>query len=179
MTASTISLKASADDQRIAKLAALAIVLSIAEAAIPSPVPGVKPGLANIVTLIVLQRLGLRAAVWVALLRVTVSSLFLGTFLSPGFVLSFSGALASLAVLAVAIHLPERWFGALSHSVLAAFAHLAAQLAVVYFWLIPTTSLGYLIPIFALAALVFGAANGFVAMRFMANVPNSNPPAHA
>jgi heptaprenyl diphosphate synthase len=66
----------------------------VVEAAIPSPLPGVKPGLANIVTLVVLQRLGMRAAVWVSLLRVVAGSLILGTFLSPSFVLSLCGALA-------------------------------------------------------------------------------------
>lgn len=39
-------------DRAIAALAAIAIGIQILEAAIPSPVPGIKPGLANIVTLI-------------------------------------------------------------------------------------------------------------------------------
>ena len=44
MTRSVIELPVSADDRRIAGLAAVAIGLTLAEAAIPSPVPGVKPG---------------------------------------------------------------------------------------------------------------------------------------
>ena len=51
----------SAEDHRIARLAAAAIGLSLIDAAIPTPLPGVKPGLANIVTLIVLARCGWRA----------------------------------------------------------------------------------------------------------------------
>ena len=39
------------EDHHIAKLAAIAIALHMVEAVIPSPIPGVKPGLANIVTL--------------------------------------------------------------------------------------------------------------------------------
>ncbi|MGB2833052.1 MAG: Gx transporter family protein, partial [Methylotenera sp.] len=42
------------EDHRIAKLAAFAIALHMIEAVIPSPLPGVKPGIANIVTLYVL-----------------------------------------------------------------------------------------------------------------------------
>lgn len=163
MIPSVIKLPATADDHRIAQLAAVAIGLSLAEAALPSPLPGVKPGLANIVTLLVLQRFGWRAAVWVSLLRVVAGSLLLGSFLSPGFILAFSGALFSLAALWLASRLPADWFGPVSHSILAAFAHIAAQLAVVYFWLIPHAGVLYLTPVFAAAALLFGISNGLVA----------------
>ena len=53
-TPATIDLPVTADDRRVAMLAAVAIGLSLAEAVILSPLPGVKPGLANIVVLIVL-----------------------------------------------------------------------------------------------------------------------------
>ena len=62
MTPSTIELTPTAEDRRIARHAAAAIVLTVAEAAIPLPLPGVKPGLANIVTLVVLARWGWREA---------------------------------------------------------------------------------------------------------------------
>jgi heptaprenyl diphosphate synthase len=172
MTHSIIKLPASPDDHRIARLAAFAIGLSLAEAALPSPLPGVKPGLANIITLLVLQRFGWRAAAWVSLLRVVAGSLLLGTFLTPGFVLSFSGAMLSLIVLGIACKLPSSVFGPVSHSILAAFAHIAAQLGVVYFWLIPHAGVLYLAPVFAAAALLFGIVNGLVAARLL------DPPRH-
>ncbi|MBZ0104558.1 MAG: Gx transporter family protein [Sulfuricella denitrificans] len=167
MTHSVIKLPASTDDHRIARLAAFAIGLSLAEAALPSPLPGVKPGLANIITLLVLQRFGWRAAAWVSLLRVVAGSLLLGTFLSPGFILSFSGGLLSLLVLGAACRLPANFFGPVSHSILAAFAHIAAQLGVVYFWLIPHAGVLYLAPVFATAALLFGIVNGLIAARLL------------
>ncbi|MDP2759585.1 MAG: Gx transporter family protein [Sideroxyarcus sp.] len=148
-------------------MAAVALGLTVLENAIPSPLPGVKPGLANIITLIVLARFGWRAAAWVSLLRVVAGSLLFGNFLAPGFFLSLAGALLSLFVLAFARHLPPRWFGAVTHSILAAFAHIAGQMSVVYLWLIPHAGIAYLIPIFATAALVFGTVNGLVAARFM------------
>jgi heptaprenyl diphosphate synthase len=165
MTRSVINLPATPEDHRIARMAALAIGLSLMEAALPSPLPGVKPGLANIVTLVMLQRYGWRAAAWVSLLRVVAGSLLLGGFLSPSFVLSFCGAWASLGVLALACRLPGNWFGPVSHSILAAFAHIGAQLAVVYLWLIPHAGVLYLVPVFAAAALLFGIINGLVAGR--------------
>lgn len=137
------------------------------EAVIPSPLPGVKPGIANIVTLFVLFQYGFATAAWVSLLRVFASSLLLGQFLSPTFVLSLSGALLSLAALFFAQHLPKKYFSAISLSIFAAFAHIAGQLLVVWLWLIPHTGVVYLIPVFALAALVFGLINGLVTLKLI------------
>jgi heptaprenyl diphosphate synthase len=172
MTALTIKLATTAVDHHIARMAALALGLSMLEAAIPSPLPGVKPGLANIVTLIVLTRYGWRMAAWVSLLRVLAGSLLMGSFLTPGFFLSLSGALCSIAMLAVSQFLPTRWFGPVTHSIFGAFAHIAGQLLLVYFWLIPHTGLAYLIPIFATAALLFGTVNGLIAAHYL-DAPNT------
>jgi heptaprenyl diphosphate synthase len=157
------------DDHRIARHAAAAIVLTVAEAAIPLPLPGVKPGLGNIITLVVLARWGWRDAAWVALLRVLVGSLLLGQFLAPGFFLSLAGALLSLAVLGLASRLPRRWFGPVSHSILAAFAHIGGQLIVARLWLVPHDGVFFLVPVFALASTVFGLVNGLVAARLLAD----------
>jgi len=168
-----INLDASTEDHRIAKLAAAALGLTLLEAALPSPLPGVKPGLANIITLIVLTRFGWRAAAWVSLLRVVAGSLLLGTFLSPSFILSFSGAVARLALLALAQTLPARFFGPVTHSILAALAHFAGQFAVVYFWLIPHAGVINLVPIFAAAALIFGTVNGIAAATLLTRLPET------
>lgn len=167
MTRSTIEITTTADDHKIARLAALAIGLHLAEAVFPSPLPGVKPGIANIVTLYVLYRFDFATAVWVSLLRVVAGSLLLGNFLSPSFVLSLSGTLLSLTALRLAMHFPRAHFGPVSLSVLAAFAHIAGQLLVVRLWLIPHAGVAYLIPLFAAAALFFGVINGMIAARLL------------
>lgn len=168
MTRSAIELPVTADDRRIAWLTALAIGLTLAEAAIPSPIPGVKPGLANIVILLVLLQVGWRAAAWVSALRVLAGGLLLGSLFAPGFWLSASGALVSLSVLALARHLPRRYFGPVSLSVLAAFGHIGGQLALAGWWLLPSAALIKLLPVFAAAALVFGAVNGVIVARLLA-----------
>ena len=175
MTRSPIDLVATADDHRVARYAAAAIALSVVEAAIPMPLPGVKPGLANIIVLVVLARYGWRDAVWVSLLRVVAGSLLLGQFLAPGFFLALAGALASLMALGVAMHLPVRAFGPVTQSLAAAFAHIAGQLVVARLWLVPHDGLWLLAPFFALAALVFGLANGLAAARLLEEV--GEPPA--
>jgi heptaprenyl diphosphate synthase len=168
MTRSAIELPVTRDDRRIARLAALAIGLTLAEAAIPSPVPGVKPGLANIVILLVLLQHGWRAAAWVSALRVLAGGLLLGSLFAPGFWLSAAGAFASLLVLGLARHLPSRHFSPVSLSVLAAFGHIGGQLALAGAWLLPGAALFKLLPVFAVAALIFGAVNGVIVARLLA-----------
>jgi len=163
-----IELPVHADDRRIARLAALAIGLTLAEAAIPSPIPGVKPGLANIVILLVLLQHGWRAAAWVSALRVLAGGLLLGTLLAPGFWLATAGAMVSLLVLALAQHLPKRYFGPVSLSVLAALGHIGGQLALAGWWLLPSVALIKLLPVFAAAAVIFGAMNGVIVARLLA-----------
>jgi len=169
MTHSIIEIETTTDDHRVAKLAALAIGLHLIESIVPSPLPGVKPGIANIVTLFVLYKFDFATAAWVSLLRVFASSMLLGQFLSPTFILSLSGALTSLLVLAIAIKLPKKWFGPVSLSIFAAFAHIAGQLIVVRLWLIPHAGVAYLIPIFAAAALLFGVINGLITAKLLDN----------
>lgn len=171
MTASTIELPITPDDRRIARYAAAAIALTVAEAAFPSPLPGVKPGLANIVVLIVLARHGWRDAAWVSLLRVFAGSLLIGQFLSPGFFLALTGALTSLGALALAVRLPARWFGPVTASILAAFAHISGQLLLARLWLVPHDGVFYLVPVFAASALVFGIVNGLIAAKFLKESP--------
>ena len=157
------------EDHQVAKLAAFAIALHMIEAVIPSPLPGVKPGIANIITLFVLYQYGFATAAWVSILRVFASSLLLGQFLSPTFALSLGGASFSLGILWLAMRLPKHYFGPVSLSILAAFGHIAGQLIIVRLWLIPHAGISYLIPIFATAALFFGLINGLITARLIAS----------
>jgi len=164
-----IRLHVTEEDRRIAKLAALAVGLTLAESALPTPLPGVKPGLANIVILMVMLNHGLKAASWVMLIRLLAGSLMLGTFLSPGFWLASAGAMASMCVLFLVRYLPPALFGAVSFSVLMAFAHVCGQLLLAKLWFFAEADISPLIPVFALGALVFGSANGLIVASLIAD----------
>lgn len=167
MQANQLILHPNHEDHHIARLAAYAILLHVMEAMIPSPLPGVKPGIANIVVLYVLYRDGWKACAWVSLLRVLAGSLVLGSFLTPTFMLSLSGAVSSLLCLGLAQFLPKKYFGPLSLSMLAALAHMAGQLVLVRCWLIPSAGIVYLLPLLMSFALLFGLLNGVITARLL------------
>lgn len=154
-----------AADWRVARLAALASAVHVLEAAFPSPVPGIKPGLANVIVIAALLDYGYATAAAVSLLRVVVGALLAGSFLGPGFALSLSGALASLAALALVQWAAPRAFGAVGLSLIAAFAHLGGQFALARTLLIGHPALDLLLPVLAGAALVTGVVNGVLAGR--------------
>ena len=152
------------NDHRIAWLAALAIAIHIMESSLPSPVPGIKPGLSNVITIIVLIRLGWNAAAWISIMRVLCGSIILGTFLSPTFIMSLTGAVCSMIVLYAGTRLPGTGFGPVGYSVLAALAHMAGQFTVAYYLFIPHPALLHLFPVLITAALIFGVISGIITL---------------
>lgn len=161
-------------ERQLALFAALAISVHIVEAGIPSPLPGVKPGLANAVTLIVLLRYGLAAAAWVSLLRVIGGSLLLGTFLGPTFVLSLGGALGALVTLALGERFAGGMLGPVGHACLAALAHTGAQLLIARGLFIPHDGLWTLAPALLAFALTAGVLTGIIAAAILGQLERND-----
>ncbi|MCG8435883.1 MAG: Gx transporter family protein [Gammaproteobacteria bacterium] len=159
------------EERLIANFAALAVLIHVLEAAVPTPLPGMKPGLANIVVLIVLLRHGLRAAIWVGLLRVLVGSLIIGTFLTPTFILSLSGAIASVLVLAATYRWFRPWISPIGYGVISALAHTGAQALVAYALFIPHPAVLNLLPILMAAATLLGLFSGILAKTILLQLP--------
>jgi len=156
------------DIVRVALLVAAAAVLQVAESFIPYPVPGVRIGLANVVTLVALVRLGRGEAIRISFLRTVIGSVFMGTFLSPTFLLSLSGALASALAMAGLHFLGEKTparFSLLGISLAGAVTHMLAQVLVAYFLLIRAAAIVTLMPWLALAAVATGLLTGVVALQ--------------
>lgn len=171
-------IKTRREDHLIAGFAALAITVHIAESALPSPLPGIKPGLANVVTLIVLCRYGWRAAAWVSLLRVLVGSILIGTFLSPTFFLSASGAMLSVVVLGLLTlwsrGIPTWSVGPLGLGVAAALAHMSGQFWVAYVLFVPHSGILTLYPFLLTLAAVLGIVSGVLTRSILAGL-NGHP----
>ncbi len=157
---------------QISLLAALASVLQLAESLLPLPLPGIKFGFANVVTLLALTTLGFSASLQVAILRSLISSFILGTFLSPSFLLSFSGAVFSALVMGLAYTINKRapFFSLVGISILGALAHNFAQLAVISALFIGTKGVMWLVPWLLLSSLAMGFLTGFVCQRVSARL---------
>jgi heptaprenyl diphosphate synthase len=179
----SLGIQTTRDDYLIAGFAALAITIHIAESALPSPLPGIKPGLANVVTLMVLCRYGWQMAAWVSLLRVLVGSILIGTFLSPTFFLSAAGALTSIVVLGLlfaASRALPRWaqswaVGPLGYGVAAALAHMSGQFWLAYFVFVPHSGLLTLYPLLMTLAAVLGIVSGLLTCTVLARLNSPLP----
>lgn len=117
----------------LAVLVTFAVVIHTVEAALPlpMPVPGVRLGLANMITLLTIVLYGARSGLVVAVLRTVIGSLIGGTFLGFGFWLSLAGGVISTVVMALALFPVKKGLISLvSVSVLGAAAHNLAQIAV-------------------------------------------------
>lgn len=143
-------------------LAALGTIFSYVEFMLPSlPLPGVKLGLANLVTLVTLHFFGLIPAVLVTFIRVLLSTLLSGKLLSAGFWMSMAGGLLSTLVMAIAILLAGRHLSWIGVSVLGGISHNTAQLLVAFLFLQNTGVffyLSYLIFFGLLAGIIVGIA---------------------
>jgi len=166
-SAHSVELTVDREDYLIAGLAALAIVIHIAESALPTPLPGAKPGLANVITIAVLLLYGWRAALWVSLLRVLVGSILIGSFLTPTFVLSLSGSLAAITAVGLGYVLSARTLGPVGYSLLGAMAHMAGQFYVAYLLFIPHPALFRLLPVLMTVSVCFGLISGLIVSAMM------------
>ena len=152
-------------------LVALASVLHAVEALIPLPyvVPGAKLGLANIVALYVVMTMGLGQALSVSFLRTLLGSLLSGTFLSFGYYLSVSGALASTLVM-YGISRTRLGVSEVGVSVAGSFTHNMAQLLMAALLLQQTGVLMYL-PYLLFFAVPTGVFVGLLTRRLIAARP--------
>ncbi|HAM50107.1 MAG TPA: heptaprenyl diphosphate synthase, partial [Nitrospiraceae bacterium] len=122
----------SQDNCRIALLSAYALALHGFESLIPMPIPWLKAGLANIITLTTLELYGFRAAMMVTLIRVTLASIFIGSFLGPGFILSMGGGISGTLAMGFFFSVSPRLFGPVGLSLIGALSHNLAQLFFAY-----------------------------------------------
>ncbi len=151
------------DKHRIAVLSAYALALHGFESLLPTPIPWLRLGLANIITLVALVLYGFRTAMTVTLIRVVLASIFLGTFLGPSFMLSFSGGVASTAAMGLAYAAFEGLFGPVGLSLIGALFHNIAQLTLAYFLFIQRIeAVIFIAPVIILIGTLTGVANGAV-----------------
>ena len=144
-------------------LTAVALVLSLVEKMIPIqaliPIPGIKLGLANVVTVFALTRLRLRETLGIIFVRITLSSIFMGSI--TAFLFSLFGSLLAMTVMKILFYGEGKCFSLTGISVAGAAAHNIGQIGAAMIVLGTTDVLGYL-PLLLLTSIPMGIVTGLV-----------------
>lgn len=139
----------------------IALAIYAAESLIPPlvPIPGIKLGLANIITLFVLSNHSAKDAFCVLLARILIAGFLFGQALS--ILYSLAGGILCLLVMTLVQLFLQKHFLPLT-SFFGALAHNAGQLLVAVFIVKSISPLTYL-PFFILSAIVTGLFTGLCA----------------
>ena len=145
----------------MALLTAIALILFTVEAQLPAlvPVPGVKLGLANIITVYAMFRLGPRDTLLILLCRVFLGSVFAGQMMTLLFSLG-GGGLCWLVMLGMRRIVTERQIWVCS--VVGAIAHNAGQIGVAIA-ITQTPMLMTYFPVLLLSGILCGLFTGLCA----------------
>lgn len=159
------------DKYRVAVLAAYALALHGFESLLPSPIPWLRLGLTNIITVVALVLYGFRTAILVTLMRIILASLFTGTFLGPAFMLSLGGGLASTMAMGLTLWLFRGLFGTVGISLVGALFHNLGQLSLAYLLFIQRIEAVLLVaPVILFAGTLTGLVNGVIADILVKNL---------
>lgn len=145
----------------LAMFTTLALIIFTVESAIPPlvPVPGIKLGLANIITLVLLHNYSAKDAFLVLLMRILLSSFFFGQAVS--FMYSLAGGIFCFIAM-VAIHRMLQGHFLYLTSMTGALFHNLGQLLTAYFITAVPGVLAYL-PFLLLSGLLTGLFTGLCA----------------
>ena len=145
----------------MALLTAVALILFVVEAQLPAPipVPGVKLGLANIVTVYAMFRLGPKDTLLILLCRVVLGGIFAGQVMTLFYSLA-GGILCWLVMLGMRRVVTERQIWVCS--VVGAIAHNAGQTAVAVA-ITQTPGLVVYFPVLLLSGIAAGVLTGVCA----------------
>ena len=142
----------------MALLLALALIIFIIEAQLPplAPIPGIKLGLANIITLMAIYILGRKEAFVILALRIILASIFSGGM--AGFLYSIAGGLVCFVFMGITSYkLGEKRMWAVS--VFGAIGHNIGQIIVACIVIGSAQVLWYL-PVLIISAVITGVFTG-------------------
>lgn len=152
-------------------LAAAALVIYVIEAQIPPivPIPGIKLGLANIVTLFTMLTLGRGEAFAVTALRIILGSIFTGGMMSLAYSAA-GGALCFILMSVLTLFTKESMTWLVS--VIGAIGHNIGQLAAAVI-LTGTIQILWYLPALILSAIVTGLFTGIAAQYVLKHGKNA------
>ncbi len=150
---------------------ALAMILSYIESLFPLfyGIPGVKLGLANSMSLVILYLLGFPAACLISVVRIVLTGFLFGNLFS----IFYSLAGAALSLLVMLLMKGRRVFSIVGISMAGGIAHNIGQLIVACF-LIENLNLLYYLPVLLLSGLLTGLLVGLLSREILRRLPDGS-----
>ncbi|MCR4562733.1 MAG: Gx transporter family protein [Bacilli bacterium] len=150
----------------MAILLAMTIGLGYAESFIPSFwIPGIKPGFANIIILVVLVEFGWFEALIIDLGKVFLVSLLRGSLFQMGFFMSLSGSMLSLLVMVLLYYFAKK-LHLFSISAVGAVFHSFGQILVAMIYM-ETAGVFYYFPFLVLISICTGILMGLASQKIV------------
>ncbi|MDO4515742.1 MAG: Gx transporter family protein [Bacillota bacterium] len=152
----------------MAMLTAISMIVFLVEAQVPLPfaVPGVKLGIANVITLFALWTLGWREAGAILVVRIFLGNVITGSVMAMAY--SLAGGLLCWVVMSLLKPLVKRnqiWI----LSVLGAIGHNAGQLAVAIA-ISGTAAVAWYAPVLLVAGIITGAFTGYLTQIILSHL---------
>lgn len=154
-------------------LTAFSLIVFLIEAQIPLPIaiPGVKLGIANVITLFAIWMLGWKEAGAILVVRIILGNLIVGNVMAMLY--SIAGGLLCWVIMSLlkpVMKQKQIWI----MSVLGALGHNAGQLAVAV-WISGTVGMLWYAPVLILAGIVTGAFTGKCTELVLGHMAKLNP----
>lgn len=147
----------------VALFVAVAVTMHALEALLPMPVPWLRLGLANIMTLTALYLYDSRAAWTVSLARVGIGALLLGRLFSPGFWLALAGAIVATSAMIIMYRFAGRRLSPVGVSALGASGHALGQILAARMLVIQHAAIWQIFPLFLFFTVFAGILTGWFA----------------
>ena len=151
----------------IALFIAVAVVLHSVETLLPTPVPWLRVGLANIMTLAALYLFDGKAAWTVSLTRLGVASLLLGRLFTPGFWLALCGVIMATSVMIIVYRIAVDKLSPIGVSTLGAAAHATGQIFAARLLVIQHEAIWQIFPLFLFFTVFAGILTGWLTTLFL------------
>ncbi|MBE5978222.1 MAG: Gx transporter family protein [Paenibacillaceae bacterium] len=148
-------------------LIALAFVLSFVESLIPISlgIPGVKLGLANLVTVVGLYTVGTTGTVVVSLLRIVLTGFTFGNL----FAMLYSLAGWGLSIVIMILCKKKKWFGTSGISILGGIGHNIGQITVAAF-VVKQAGVFFYLPMLLIAGTAAGLVIGILGAMIISRI---------
>jgi len=146
---------------------AVGISLFVLESFIPTPLPFLKIGLANISSLLALMLFGAREMFLVLAIRVVVGSVLTGSLFGPGFLLAISGGICSALAMGGVRKIAPGLFSVIGISLVGSMTHVTVQFLFVLLFYVQNPAVLFLLPLLLASALAGGLVVGWISARLI------------